>query len=116
MTMRWSYLGALGPGDALDWGGDYSGNIPAAGTLPDIQDTSVYRQIRGLAQEGQFEGRQVDWGAWAIKVNGPELMSVLADCYGDLSDRDPKSVLGRHIQYAKKLGETKYVALISTEM
>ena len=52
----------------------------------------------------------------APKGHGPELMSVLADCYGDLTDCDPKSVLGRHIEYAKKLGETKYVALISTEM
>ena len=116
MTMRWSYLGRLGPGGALDWGGDDSGNIPTSGTLPDIEDTSVYRQIRGLAQEGRYEGRQVDWGAWAIKVNGPELLSVLTDCYGDLTYCDPKTVLGQHIKYAKKLGETKYVALISTEM
>ena len=107
---------ALGPRGVLDRGGDDSGNIPSAGTPPDMEDIRVYRQIRGLAQEGRYEGRQVDWGAWAIKVNGPELMSVLADCYGDLTDCDPNTVLGRRIKYAKKLEHGKYVALISTEM
>ena len=66
-----------------------------------------------MAQEGRYEGRQVDWG---VEVNGPELMTVLADCYGDLSDCDPKTVLGRHIKYAKKLGDEKFVALISLEL
>jgi hypothetical protein len=115
--VRWAYLGKLGPNGLLDWGGGWSGNIPASGyVLPDIEDTRIYLKIRELAQEGAYEGRQVDWGAFAIKVNGSALLSILAECLGDLDEIDPESVLGRHVVYAELLGTEKYVALIATEL
>lgn len=117
MTMRWSYLAKLGPDGALDWGGDDSSGIPASGhILPDLLDTKVYLRIRQLARAGLHDGRDVDWGACAIKVNGPELMQILTDCYDNLADAKPDSLLGRYAAYAKALGLERYIAFLSVEL
>lgn len=117
MPMKWSYLGKLGPEGKLDWGGTWSGNIPASGhILPDLEDTKVYMKIRDIAREGKFEGDMVDWGAFAIKVNGPELLSVLTSCYGDIEAVNPESLTGRYVSYAKALGADNYVAFLSVEL
>lgn len=117
MVMRWSYLGNLGPGGTLDWDGDSHGNIPASGhILPDIEDTKIYLKICEHARSGNFDGRQVDWGAHALKVNGPELVSILTEVYNRPEDVPPNSVIGRHFAYAQKLGELKYVALVAVEL
>lgn len=117
MTMRWSYLASLGRDGALDWGGDATSGIPASGhILPDLEDTKVYLRIRQLARAGLHEGRDVDWGACAIKVNGPELMQILTDCYDTLGDAKPDSLLGRYVAYARSLGAGKYIAFLSVEL
>lgn len=117
MTMRWSYLATLGRDGALDWGGDATSGIPASGhILPDLEETKVYLRIRQLARAGLHEGRDVDWGACAIKVNGPELMQILAHCYDKLEEAKPDSLLGRYRAYARRLGTEKYVAFLSVEL
>jgi hypothetical protein len=114
MAMRWSYIGALGPDGALDWGGTWSGNIPTSGLyLPDWEDLKLYLQIRGHAREGKYGGDQVDWGAYAIRVNGPEMLTILAECYTDLGSVDPESLLGRYIAFARDLGSNEHVALVA---
>lgn len=115
--MRWSYVGALGKDGALDWGGDNSGNIPASGHyLPDWEDTKLYRWIKGYAQEGAFEGRQTDWGAHAIKVNGPEMLRVLEEAYGSTKEVDPKTLLGKYAAFAHELGTENYIAMVAVEL
>ena len=115
--MRWSYVGALGKDGALDWGGDDSGNIPASGHyLPDWEDTKLYRWIKVYAQEGTFEGRQIDWEAHAIKVNGPEMLRVLEEAYGGTEGVDRETLLGRYAAFAHKLGTENYVAMVAAEM
>jgi hypothetical protein len=117
MTMRWSYIGELGPNDRLDWGGDNTCNIPVSGQfLPDWNDNSLYFRIKQFADCGEFEGRQIDWGAWAVKVNGPELQRILSDCYGDLDAVKPDVLLGRYVSFAKELGEDHRVALVACAM
>ena len=117
MPMRWSYLGHLGPDGTLNWGGSYSDNISASGhILPDNNDTKVYLKIREHARAGRFEGAQVDWGAYAIKVNGPELLSILQECYGNPEAADPTSLLGQYVAYAQELGADQYVAFLSVEL
>ena len=117
MPLKWSYLGKLGPDDKLDWGGTWTGNIPGSGhILPDLHDVSIYITIRDLAHKGEYEGAQVDWGACAIKVNGPELLAVLRECYDRLDDAPPKSLLGRYVSFATSLGTDKYVAFLSVEL
>lgn len=117
MPMRWSYLGNLGPGEALDWGGANGGNIPASGhILPDIEDTRVYLKICEHARRGNFEGRQVDWDAHALKVNGTELASILMEVFGNEDEIPPDGVISQHLAYARKLGGSKYVALLAVAM
>ena len=115
--MRWSYIGALGKDGALDWGGDYSGNVPASGHyLPDAEDTNLYRWIKRYAEEGAFQGRQIDWGAHAIKVNGPEMLRVLEEAYGSLEEVNPKTILGKYAAFARKLGTENYIAMVAAEL
>jgi hypothetical protein len=45
--MRWPYIGELGEGGALDWGGGDYDNTPAGGQfLPDWEDTARHLRIR----------------------------------------------------------------------
>ena len=115
--MRWSYVANLGPNNALDWGGDTSGNIPTTGQyLPDFQDTKLYMTIGWHAQKGNYEGRAVDWGAEAIKVDGPQILEILEECYGDLDKHSPKSEIGKLANFARKLPAGKQMALIACSM
>lgn len=114
MPIRLSYLADLGPGGKLDWGRDTGGNIPASGyILPNIQDTAVYLKICEHAQKGNFEGTMVDWDAHALKVNGPDLISILTEVYGGPENVPPESIVGRHFAFAKRLGESKYLAFVA---
>ena len=115
--MRWSYVGKLGKGGVLDWGGNDSGNVPVSGSfLPDWEDTKLYLRIKGYAQEGRYHGRRVDWGASAIKVNGAEMLTVLEECYGSTDAVDPETLIGKYAAFARKLGPEHYVALVAAEM
>ena len=115
--MRWSYVANLGPNDALDWGGDNTGNIPTTGQyLPDFQDTKLYMTINWHAQQGNYEGRAVDWGASAIKVDGPQILEILQGCYGDLDQHNPESEIGGLANFAGKLPAGKKMALVACSM
>ena len=117
MPMTWSYLGKLGPEGKLDWGGSSTGNIPATGwILPDLDDLKIYLKIREHARNGNYEGKQIDWGAFAIKVNGPELLTVLSECHDNIESVNLESLLGRYVSYAKSLGSKNYVAFVSVEL
>ena len=115
--MRWSYVADLGPNDALDWGGDNTGNIPVCKQyLPDFQDNKLYLTIKWHAQKGNYEGRAVDWGASAIKVNGPQILEILEECYGDLSQHSPKREVGMLANFARNLPAGKQMALVACSM
>lgn len=117
MTMRWVYIGALGEDGALDWGGGDYDNTPAGGQfLPDWEGTDLYLKIRQHARDGTYSGKELDWGSSAIKVNGPEMLAVLEDCYGDLASAPPGSPLARYTDFAKSLGPDNLVALVSCEL
>jgi hypothetical protein len=115
MTMRWSYLGKLGSNGELDWGGNWDCNVPVR-ILPDLHETKLYLIIRGLAREGAHAGREVDWGASAIKVNGPEVMDILRSVYGDLERFKPKDTIGKYVQFARDLGSERFAAFIAAEL
>jgi hypothetical protein len=115
--MRWSYVADLGKDGALDWGGNNTGNIPVTERyLPNFQDNVLYRTINWHAQQGNYEGRAVDWGASAIKVDGPQILEILAECYGDLEQRSAKSEIGMLATFAKNLPTGKQMALIACSM
>lgn len=113
MTQRWAYVGDLGKDGALDWGGDYNGNIPTSGRLPDL-GSDAFWAILGLVRDGAYEGRQVDWGAWAIKVNGPQLRQVLASIYGDTLTTAP--LPAPYLALADELGPDRFIAFVAAEL
>jgi hypothetical protein len=117
MPLKWSYIGDLGPNGDLDWGGSSTSNIPRQGpSLPDNEDLAVYLRIKQLVSEGRFDGRWVDWGAVAIKVDGPGILEVLALAHGGM-DRLPKTPINAaYVKYAEELGAGNFVAFIALEL
>jgi len=113
MTQRWAYIGDLGKDGALDWGGDYNGNIPQGGRLPDL-GSNAFWAIFGLARDGAYDGRQLDWGAWAIKVNGPQLRDVLTGIFGEALGASPAAA--PYLALADELGADQFVAFVAAEL
>ena len=81
-----------------------------------MDDTRVYLAIRDHAQKGRYDGIQVDWGAFAIKVNGPELIEILQDAVGRTSIQADDNLITKYISYAKFLGSDQYIAFLSVEL
>jgi hypothetical protein len=116
MAMRWCYIGELGPGSKLDWGGPEGGNIPIKGPLPDCEDLRLYQAISFLARDGQFEGAIIDFDAYGLRLNGHQLRRVLENCYkGDPSGlKDP--VIKQYLEYGDALGEDHFIALVAVAL
>ena len=115
--MKWSYIGDLGPNGNLDWGGSSTGNIPFRDpNLPDNNDLEVYLEIKQFVKEGRFDGRWIDWGAVAIKVDGPGIMEVLASAYDGVSNLPTTPVTAAYVRYAEELGAGNFVAFIALEL
>ena len=82
MTTYFSYVGAIDdPG--FFW--DDPNAQPKVGILPrrlvpakkwDSLSVSIFYVIR-LIEEGRHEGKQLDWGAWGLKMTGRELTEFL---------------------------------------
>ena len=114
MTERWIYIGELGENGALDWGGDPNlGNIPKH-LQPSIYGDDGFWIVVRLVDSGEFEGRKIDWGAWALKLNGPQLREVLTRVFS--VDIRRGNAAEEHIAFADKLGPDKYVALVAAEL
>lgn len=110
MAQRFSYVGDLGPGNALDWGGSPGGNIPVS-RLAEIHDLELYLAIASLARTGSYGGRLPDWDAYVIKVNGPELKSVLLESFAKRPERLSGEPLTQYLALAERLGSDRFVAL-----
>ena len=89
MTRYFSYIGDIdGSGDNSDkkfyW--DPPDEIYRIGNLPSrLIPTEVYEDlpvstsyVMRLIKEKRYEGRQIDWGAWALKMTGGELQTFFA--------------------------------------
>ena len=98
-------------GGALDWGGTWSGNTPGREhrLLPDLNG-DAYRVVVQLASKGLYQGRQVDWGAFAIKVDGTALREVM----GLIRDAGPHS--RDYMALAETLAPGEEIALIACEL
>ncbi len=114
MTERWIYIGELGENGALDWGGDPNlGNIPKH-LQPSIYGDDGFWIVVRLVDSGEFEGGKIDWGAWALKLNGPQLREVLTRVFS--AGIWPKQAIDDYVAFADKLGPGEYVALVAAEL
>jgi hypothetical protein len=116
MTERWVYVGDLGPDGSLNWGGDNTDNTPTTGPDLPLLFGSAFWVIMRLAKEGHYEGKSVDWGAWALKVNGPQLREVLEAIYGSDPGWQSWPTVVPYIAFAEQLGADQYVAFVAAEL
>ena len=116
MAQRWCYVGALGPGGILDWGQPGGGNIPTSGTLPDFEDFRLYNSISELALAGSYHGGIIDFDAYGLKVNGPELRDIITACYMAHPAMMEQRVTRLYLDYADGLGAENHVALVAVAM
>ncbi len=112
MTFAWAFLAELDPLGSLDW----KGNLPGSLGLPKLGDYA-FSTILDLAKAGKFAGRQVDWGAWAIKVNGPQLLEVLDRCAAHRQfSKDHEEKIEIYRTFASEIGNGKSVAFVAAEL
>ena len=80
------FIGELGAGDALDWGGDPDvGNVPRRiGPVFPRTGAAIdpYDVVVDWLRKGRASGRRVDWGAVAIVVQRDDIWEFLTDSYG----------------------------------
>jgi hypothetical protein len=85
MTIYDVYIGELGEGGALDWGGSHSGNIPRRKSpfFPyNGKESGPYRLLIEWIKTGKLEGRKVDWGGYAARADIGQIREFLGACYG----------------------------------
>jgi hypothetical protein len=112
MTFTWAFLAELDPQGSLEW----KGNLPRSLGLPKLGDYA-FSTILELAKAGKFGGRQVDWGAWAIKVNGPQLQEVLDKCVTHRQFfKDHGEKIEAYRKFAGEIGEGNSVAFVAAEL
>jgi hypothetical protein len=116
MSMRWSYVGPLGPGGQLDWGQSAGANIPRSGTLPDIEDLSLYQAISRLVTDGAYDGQVIDHDAYGLKVNGADLRHIIELCYNLQPSMLKQPLIARYLEYADNLPPDEFVALVAVAM
>jgi len=69
---------------------------------------SVFYLMR-LIEEKQYEGRQIDWGAWALKMTGAELKAFFAQ------ESFKSSLDGSAAQAIATLDQDKFYVLVVGE-
>lgn len=102
MTTFFSFVGDLDdPGFLWDNPAKekWSGNLPRQVAPPESFDSLgadvdfVWRMIR----EGRYDGRQLDWGSWGLKMTGAEILAYFANTGSDqklsLLDKEKSYVL-----------------------
>ena len=80
--------------------------------VPDLYATELYVLVRRLAWAGDYGGRDPDWGASAIRVNGRELRVVLDQAFGADTVSAATGDLGQYRDLADRLCD-KCVALVA---
>lgn len=73
MTHYDVYIGKLAEGaDPLDWGGDWSGNVPTRESpfFPPrgAGSEAPFFQLISRITDGRLPGKQVDWGGWLRRL------------------------------------------------
>jgi hypothetical protein len=87
----------IGDIDDPEWsweatGDRWNGNLPKwlTSALPDPTDFAPgWAIIRGI-RNGKYQGGQIDWGSWAVKMRPKDILAFIDEHYGSgPSDTDP---------------------------
>jgi hypothetical protein len=83
MTSYFSYVGDI---DDPEFHWDNPEDAPQGGNLPrrilpqDVWDgglgVDVFWMMKAI-KEGRYEGKQLDWGAWGLKLTGSQIRALL---------------------------------------
>jgi hypothetical protein len=81
--MYFSYVGDI---DDPDFQWDKPEDAPSGGNLPRRVVPEQFRSLgvgvgfmQQMVKEQRYEARQLDWGAWGLKMTGAELRELLID-------------------------------------
>lgn len=69
-------------------GGDYSGNTPNRISPYFPYGYETIKQIWKIIDSGQYDGKQLDWGAWGVKMDKQSLLMFIDDCRKQHSPKD----------------------------
>lgn len=116
MSLKWCYVGELGPGGGLDWGRHAGSNIPTSGILPDLDELSIYIKIMHLALDGEYGGGVVDFDAYGLKVNSADLRQIIEDCYRAEPTMLEGPAISQYLEFADNLPAGKCVAFVAVAM
>ena len=77
MTFHDVFIGSLEDPDFHWDGGDWNGNIPSMLTPRFPSSWWDFLEVLRRIEEGVYEGKQVDWGAWVAKVDKQQITEFL---------------------------------------
>ena len=81
MTYLSAYVGDL-EDPRFQWGAVKESHQPRALT-PEFPDGHrAWHLVHGFIDAGIWQATQIDWGAWAARVQGKEVLAIVSELYG----------------------------------
>jgi len=84
---------------------------------------SPFRRLIKKISDGDFPGKQVDWGGWAAKVSKRDILEFIDETYrGDRTYCDPKRMphlyerMQSLLAYVHSLPDDGFFALVASEL
>lgn len=118
------YIGYMD--NTFDWDkGDWSGNTPNRRS-PFFPPATPFDKVIDKIDSGEFEGKQLDWGAWGAKVNKEQIVNFIKESYGDSSGHNWKrnqvafphliEQMDELISFINTLDDTSIYVIIASEL
>ena len=102
-------------------GGDWSGNAPKRQS-PFFPPKAPFRILVNKIESGELKGKQLDWGAWATKVNKRYITEFLEENYNEtwygINQSYPHLLeqMAELKNFIKGLDDTKDYILVASEL
>jgi len=101
-------------------GGDWSGNVPRRQS-PFFPPKAPFDKLVDKVERGELNGKQVDWGAWAAKVDKSYIIKFFKESYDeDWYEENPYPPFIEQMNELKKfieeLDDTKVYILVASEL
>jgi len=107
--------------DSFSWeNGNWNGNTPKNGS-PRFPTPTPFNKLIDKIQDGTYQGKQLDWGAWGAKVSKAQIVDFIIDNYHDswhrlcLNSSNNISDLKKVYDFVQKLDEDETYVLVAIE-